>query len=243
MGGDGSPHPGSQSLTLFTLSHILLQFAMEELCSIITATILHGHERSRKSHPLRQYLSCRNPKQRWLSFPNHHAVHVQTYLTLSSTPVHSLGSPHSWYSQQRCWSIVPFLFSEIQTLDPRFRSPSSTCPTVFSHNIQLTSQLANLSNSSGEAILNSLVLSTLSCSLCPQKIWPYTMHIYLARISFSIKLATGVSCASTSHSLVTLSIKELHKQEASLPANHLPPTADFLCLRIHSLHSQYVSLI
>lgn len=68
-----------QSLTLFTLSHILLQFAMEELCSIIIATILWGHERSRKSHALRQYLSCRNPKQRPLSFLNHHAVHAQTY--------------------------------------------------------------------------------------------------------------------------------------------------------------------
>lgn len=169
MGGDGSSHPGSQSLTLFTLSHVLLQFAMEELCSIIIATILWGHERSRKSHPLRQYLSCRNPKQRLLSFPNHHAVNAQTYLTLSSTPVYSLASPHSWYSQQHCWLIVMFLFSEIQTLDPRFRSPSNTCPTVFSHNIQVTSQLANLSNSSGEAILNSLVLSTLSCSLYPKK--------------------------------------------------------------------------
>lgn len=145
-----------QSSTLFT--HILLH----------RRAVFHHHIH----HSLgvsTVYLSGRNPKQRSLSFPNHHAVHAQTYLTLSSTPVHSLGSPHSWYSQRSCWLIVLFLFSEIQTLDPRYRSPSNTCPTVFSHNIQLTSQLANFSNSLGEAILDSLVLSTLSCSLYPKK--------------------------------------------------------------------------
>ncbi len=168
MGEDVSPRPGPQSLTLSTLSHILVLLPSTSCIPLLYPPFfggMNGPENPFSSPSLQQHRSCRNSKQRSLSFPNHHAVHVQTRPNFSSAPVHSSGSPHSQSSQQHCWFIVSFLFSENQTLGPRIRSPSNTCPTVFRHNIQSTPQQANLSCSSQEAILNSLVLSTLSACL------------------------------------------------------------------------------
>ncbi|KAE8295200.1 hypothetical protein D5F01_LYC06126 [Larimichthys crocea] len=171
----------------------------------------------------------------------------------------------------RSHSLDIMQFIQIQILGSRFRSPSNSDPTVFSHHLQLTPQLEHLVTASRDSILNSVTPRTLSsyltgwkCFKAPhnlpfptldvltftnfitfahsiQKIKSSTIQVYLSGINFLVKISSGSPCPALAHAHINMLLKGLRKAKPRPTPKRLLLTSDLLARCIETLRKGYLS--